>query len=86
MINENKKILHIIAQRPGRTGSGIYLQSIINEASVSKNNTRYHQACIFAIPKDEFSIHNFDLDKIKNENLYPVVFENDFLYPPSQCN
>ena len=68
-----KKILHIIAQRPGRTGSGIYLQSIINEAY----NKNHQQAVVFASPKKEFQKSDFQLEKIKPTNLYPVVFESE---------
>lgn len=75
-MNRNKKILHIIAQRPGRTGSGIYLQSIINEADKAD---RYDQAAVFAVPKKEYDNREFDLDGIKNDNLFPVIFETEDL-------
>lgn len=75
----NKKILHIIAQRPGRTGSGIYLQSIINEADSTE---RYDQGVVFAVPKKEYDNRKFDLDKVKNDNLFPVIFKTEDLSFP----
>jgi len=60
-----KKILHIIAQQPGKTGSGIYIQSIINEAAKKK----YQQAVIMGIPEN--SIIDFDQEL----ETFPVFFE-----------
>lgn len=44
-----KKILHIISQYPGHTGSGIYLQNLIMEG----NKKGYIQGLVAAIPKFE---------------------------------
>ena len=66
-----KKILHVLAQRPGRTGSGIYLNSILHQA----DKCGYHQAVIVGIPKEErieFKFHG-------EISVYPVLFETQEL-------
>jgi len=71
----NKKILHILAQRPGKTGSGIFLQSLLKEA----DNKNYRQAVIAGISKK---------DKKKllgipdNIQFFPVRFETNELFFP----
>lgn len=63
-----KKILNIIAQRPDRTGSGIYLQALVKEG----DEKQYEQAVIAGI-SDRDSKINFDT-KI-DVKFYPVVFD-----------
>ncbi|MCF7813700.1 MAG: glycosyltransferase family 4 protein [Candidatus Cloacimonetes bacterium] len=63
------KILHVLAQKPGMTGSGIYLQSVVNEAA--KKN--YEQAVVMGIHKDE----SFDFPQ--NVKVFPVLFETEEL-------
>jgi glycosyltransferase involved in cell wall biosynthesis len=58
------KILHCLAQKPGCTGSGVYLNSIVNEAT--KKN--YQQAVICGIQKDDTT------DFPDNVTVYPVFF------------
>lgn len=66
-----EKILHIIAQYPGKTGSGIFLQSLVNEGS----KLNYKQGVIAATSKK--------LDKVefkdKNIVFYPVEFNSEKL-------
>lgn len=60
-----EKILHIIAQYPGKTGSGVFLQSLVNEGS----KLNYKQGVVAATSKK--------LDKVefKGEvDFYPVEF------------
>jgi glycosyltransferase involved in cell wall biosynthesis len=59
------KILHVLAQRPGRTGSGIYLQSMLTEA----DKLNYEQAVVVGIPRDE------KLHFTSNIKTYPVLFD-----------
>ena len=66
-----KKLLHIIAQRPEKTGSGIYLQAILREAD--KKN--YKQALVAALNCGEEFIFNCE-NKI---DFYPVFFHNEEL-------
>lgn len=65
-----KKILHVIAQRPEKTGSGTYLQALIEQG----DKKGYSQAVIAGIPADEFNIHFKE-----NVKFYPVVFQTEKL-------
>lgn len=62
------KILHALAQRPGRTGSGVFLQQLF-QAGHEKG---YEQAVIAGIPYNE---KNPDIDNLDAKNFYPVLFE-----------
>lgn len=66
-----KRILHIISQYPGHTGSGIYLQNLIIEG----NKKGYIQGLVAGVSKSE-------KDPKKNdyiEEFYPVVFNTEKL-------
>lgn len=65
-----KKILHIISQYPGRTGSGIYFNELIREA----NKKNYSQAIIGAIDQEEYKN-----PYIKEENTYLLEFNTERL-------
>lgn len=70
-----KKILNIIAQRPDKTGSGMYLQALVKEGD--KKN--YEQAVVAGVPVNYEGIC-FDIRKpIK---FYPVIFETKELSFP----
>ncbi|MDO9578484.1 MAG: glycosyltransferase family 4 protein [Candidatus Cloacimonadales bacterium] len=59
------KILHVLAQRPGRTGSGVFLQSLIEEAD--KRN--FEQAVVAGVlPKEILSFKS-------HIKTYPVLFD-----------
>lgn len=62
-----KKILNIIAQRPDKTGSGVYLQALVKEGD--KNG--YEQAIVAGIP---VNYEGIDLNLKKSIKLYPVLF------------
>ncbi len=64
-----KKILHIISQYPGKTGSGIYLKELIREG----NKKGYTQGLVAAFSKGE---ENIDLN-ISNKFFYPVLFNTE---------
>lgn len=66
-----KKILHIISQYPGKTGSGVYLRALMNEAS----KKGYSQGLIAGISKDDDLV----LDNIDEKYFYPVVFNTETL-------
>jgi glycosyltransferase involved in cell wall biosynthesis len=72
MEEQMKRILHIIAQTPGRTGSGIFLQAILKQA----DEKGYKQSVIAGIPKNQIE---FGLENNKSVKLYPVIFETDNL-------
>ena len=63
------KILHVLSQRPGRTGSGIFLQSLISEAAGKK----HEQAVIIGIPQNE------EINFPENIYVFPVLFETSEL-------
>lgn len=66
-----KKILQIIAQKPGNTGSGVFLKSLAKEMS----KKGYEQAVLAGISKDDELIF-FNDEKI---DFYPVFFETEKL-------
>lgn len=66
-----KKILHIIAQYPDRTGSGTYLKAIIKELS----NWGYSQSVIYAINSGDEA----DIESHRMEKEYIVEFDTDSL-------
>lgn len=65
------KILHLLAQKPGFTGSGIYLRSIVSIA----DQHNYRQAVICGVEKGEEIC--FDIEK--QPDIYPVYFSSDEL-------
>jgi len=65
------KILHVLAQRPGQTGSGIFLNSLVEQA----DNAGYQQAVIAGIPGNA----SLDFPGITNLSIFPVHFETDEL-------
>lgn len=60
------KILHIQAQLPAKTGSGVYFSNVIKGF---KN--QYEQACIFG------QFPNFDYSLLPKDHQYPVTFPNE---------
>ncbi|WML33038.1 glycosyltransferase family 4 protein [Clostridium sp. OS1-26] len=63
-----KKILNIIAQRPDRTGSGVYLQALVKEG----DEKQYRQAVIAGTSDNDSKIcFNTKIDV----KFYPVVFD-----------
>ena len=63
------KILHVIAQLPARTGSGVYYINVIEQ--LKKYN--YKQAALFAVQDD------FDFSILDECVQYPVYFKSEFL-------
>ncbi|MBU3145614.1 glycosyltransferase family 4 protein [Clostridium sp. CF012] len=63
-----KKILNIIAQKPDKTGSGIYLQALVKEA----DRKGYEQAVVAGISAKDEDVY-FDVKK--DITFYPVMFE-----------
>lgn len=66
-----KKILHIISQYPGRTGSGVYLNQLIKEG----HKKNYNQALIGAINKGD----SYTNDYIASENIHLLEFNTEDL-------
>jgi len=63
-----KKILHILAQRPEKTGSGFFLQNIVKTAA----EHGYEQAVIAGVPAD---LEKVELGAVAEQKFYPVKFE-----------
>lgn len=61
------KILHLLSQRPSRTGSGITLDSVVRLAG----RAGYHQQAIVGVPNSE--THPV-LGDLKDEEIRPVFF------------
>ena len=62
------KILHLLAQRPGLTGSGVYLQSMVRLADAAG----YQQAVLCGIPAGT----EVSFDVTHQPQLYPVWFDS----------
>ena len=60
------KILHVIAQLPSRTGSGVYYSNVIEELK----KYGHEQAALFATQDD------FNFDVLRGSTLYPVCFKS----------
>ena len=61
------KILHILSQRPSRTGSGITLDSIVRLAG----NSGWRQAAVVGVPADDNQVH---VGHLNRENIHTVSF------------
>lgn len=66
------KILHALAQRPGRTGSGVFLQQLFKAG----HEKGYEQAVMAGVP---FNDQEPDIDNLNINNYYPVLFETENL-------
>ena len=64
------KILHVLAQLPQRTGSGIYFTNIINGF---KGYNDIEQACLYGTTEE------YDIDIINKEYQFEVVFQSEKL-------
>lgn len=64
-----KKILHIISQYPGKTGSGIYLRALLREGY----KLGYSQGLIAGIPANE----QLDIDEVMDKHYYLVEFNTE---------
>jgi glycosyltransferase involved in cell wall biosynthesis len=62
------RILHLLAQRPGFTGSGVYLQSIVRLADTAG----YQQAVLCGVPAGT----EVSFEAKQQPQLYPVWFES----------
>ncbi len=66
------KLLHVLCQQPGKTGSGVFLQAIIHHAS----QAGHEQRAVIGIP---VSCTLEGLLPLEVENVFPVRFETDAL-------
>ena len=70
-----RKILHILSQQPGKTGSGVYLQAMVRHAGYR----HYRQRVVCGLPG---SSPLPDITGINSESLFPVRFETpDLPFP-----
>ncbi len=71
------KILHLISQRPGRTGSGVILDSMVRCAG----RARWTQAVALGTPAEDLLP---EVGGLATESIHPLIFENgdlDFPVP-----
>jgi glycosyltransferase involved in cell wall biosynthesis len=66
------RILHTLAQRPGKTGSGVFLQELF-AAGYKKG---YTQAVLAGIPQTQTEPN---VDNLEEKNFFPVYFESESL-------
>ncbi|MBF0714232.1 glycosyltransferase [Gemella sp. GH3] len=64
------KVLHVLAQLPMKTGSGVYFSNIIEGF---KNFSDIEQACLYGTNSD------YDIDILGKDKQYEVYFETDNL-------
>ena len=64
------KILHILAQLPVKTGSGVYFTNVIDGL---KEYRDIEQACVYATTSD------YDINILDRKNQFEVVFESENL-------
>lgn len=62
-----KKILQILAQKPGETGSGIFLKSLMREMAKKE----YTQGILAGISSKDLNI----ITEMQETNFYPVIFD-----------
>jgi glycosyltransferase involved in cell wall biosynthesis len=62
-----KKILQILAQKPGETGSGIFLKSLMREMAKKE----YNQGVLAGISSKDSDI----ITEMQETNFYPVLFD-----------
>ncbi len=71
----NRKILHLLSQRPGRTGSGVTLDSKVRFSA----KAGWEQAVIVGSPTSE---PQPIVGELESESIHPLFFESDELpYP-----
>ena len=69
------RILHALAQRPGKTGSGVFLQELF-AAGYKKD---YTQAVLAGIPQTQIESN---IDNLDEKDFFPIYFESEDLpYP-----
>ncbi|WP_108651643.1 glycosyltransferase family 4 protein [Dongshaea marina] len=66
------RILHLLAQRPGRTGSGVFLTELLRAGATRG----YQQAVLAGIPSSQ--THS-EIDILDEQNFFPVYFESEAL-------
>lgn len=69
------RLLHVLCQQPGKTGSGIFLQAVIHHAS----QAGHEQRAVIGIPA---SCSLDELIFLDPKNVFPVRFETDTLSFP----
>lgn len=62
------KILHVLAQLPEKTGSGVYFTNVINGL---KKYDEVEQCCIYGTSKD------YDINILDKNKQYEVIFESE---------
>jgi glycosyltransferase involved in cell wall biosynthesis len=66
------RILHALAQRPGKTGSGFFLQELF----VAGDKKGYEQAVLAGVTLSE---KEMNVENLKEENFFPIYFQSEEL-------
>lgn len=68
-VGELLRVLHILSQQPGKTGSGVYLQAIVSQGA----RAGIMQSVIMGLPLGEPLP---DMPPLYSENMHPVFFQS----------
>ncbi len=72
------RLLHILSQRPGRTGSGVTLEALIRAAAAAQ----FEQFVVVGVPQEEadaLAAGTMRLASLDPQALFPLAFESDAL-------
>ncbi len=61
------RVLHVLSQRPGRTGSGVTLDAMVRQAA----RAGWHQAAIVGVPA---ATENPTIGDLPPDAIHPVLF------------
>lgn len=66
------RILHILSQIPSQTGSGVFLDNMIQQGALRGHD----QAAVVGLP---YSLKDYPIQGLNNAEIYPVLFETEAL-------
>lgn len=68
MKSSEKRVLHVLSQQPGKTGSGVFLQAIVRQAALKLYSQRVVVGMPFVLPHPEIS-------GLSADSIFPVRFD-----------
>ncbi len=68
MKSSEKRILHVLSQQPGKTGSGVFLQAIVRQAALKS----YHQRVVVGIPS---ALPHPEITGLLENDIFAVRFD-----------
>ena len=82
-INASIRVMHLLSQQPGKTGSGVYLQALVNQGARVKIKQRIIVGVPADLPKPAISpLESCDIKAVKfgNPDLpFPVAGMSDVM-------